>query len=259
MLYDQQLGLLLLLQRICEHFAASALSLDHTKSLDGVRMVVPACIAAVADAVMRQLAIDKPSRVCVHLRGGDTPSAAGGAAGKSKRTGFAISSAALMTQSTTIPVHTPELNTARTCAIDYFAGQEALPKVFQWESSEMLDKPTARFLQLIAHDLAFPTDLTNTAQYNWDVGALLIKNFPEFRCYRDIAFYFKFFLNPDVSRFRSPFLPPLPSPYAPADTLSSNLSQTHLPHLPASRSFPPKRQWTQRQAELTFVYQKPLL
>jgi hypothetical protein len=55
LLYDQQLGILLLLQRILEHFAASVLSLDHTRSLDAVRMVVPACIAAVADVVMREV------------------------------------------------------------------------------------------------------------------------------------------------------------------------------------------------------------
>lgn len=69
MLHAQQLELLLLLQRLIEHFAAAAFSLDHTMSFDAVRMVVPAAIAAVADAVMRQLATDKPSRVSVHLRG----------------------------------------------------------------------------------------------------------------------------------------------------------------------------------------------
>ena len=69
LLYDQQLGLLLLLQRILEHFAASVLSLDHTRSLDAVRMVVPACVAAVADVVMRQIATDEASRVALHLRG----------------------------------------------------------------------------------------------------------------------------------------------------------------------------------------------
>ena len=212
MLYDEQLGLLLLLQRICEHFAASVLSLDHTRSIDGVRMVVPACIAAVADCVMRQIATDKPSRVCVHLRG----------EGTKRATGFALGSAALMAQSATIPVHTPELNTARTMALDYFEAQESLPKVFAWERSEVLDKPTSRWMQLVAHDLAFPTDPTNTAAYIWDAGALMIKNFPELRCFRDVAYYFKFFLNPAIAMF------------------------------------PPKRPWTQRHAELTFVFKAPL-
>jgi hypothetical protein len=120
MLYDQQLGVLLLLQRLMEHFAASALSLDHTRSLDGVRMVVPACIACVADVVMRQIATDKPSRVCVHLRGG------------ADRKGFTIGSAALAKQSAAVPVHTPELNVARTAALDYFAAQSGLPKIYEY-------------------------------------------------------------------------------------------------------------------------------
>ena len=69
MLYDQQLGVLLLLARIMEHFAAAALSLDHHPAIDAVRMVVPTCIAAVADVVMRQVATDIPSEVCMHLGG----------------------------------------------------------------------------------------------------------------------------------------------------------------------------------------------
>ena len=108
MLYDQQLGILLLLQRIVEHFASSVLSLDHTRSLDAVRMVVPSCIAAVADVVMRQLATDKPSRVCLHLRG------------THERKGFTIGSAALAKQAAEVVVHTPELNTAR-CHVARFA------------------------------------------------------------------------------------------------------------------------------------------
>ena len=50
-------------------------------------MVVPACIAAVADIVMRQLATDKPSRVCVRLRG------------THDHKGFTIGTAALAKQS----------------------------------------------------------------------------------------------------------------------------------------------------------------
>ena len=42
MLHAQQLELMLLLQRLCEHFAAAAFALDHTMAFDGVRMVVPA-------------------------------------------------------------------------------------------------------------------------------------------------------------------------------------------------------------------------
>ena len=39
---------------------------------------------------------------------------------------FALGAAALARQSATVPVHTPELNTARTMALDYFNAQAAL-------------------------------------------------------------------------------------------------------------------------------------
>ena len=76
MLYAQQLDLMLLLQRVIEHFAASVFTIDHTRSVDSVRMVVPACIAAVADAVMRQIAVDIPSEVSGNLGFGSACSAA---------------------------------------------------------------------------------------------------------------------------------------------------------------------------------------
>ena len=139
-------------QRLIEHFASSTLSIDHTRSLDGVRMVVPACIAAVADVVMRQLATDKPSRVCVHLRG------------THERKGFTIGAAAVAKQSAGVAVHTPELNTARTCALDYFAAQSALPQIYGWETSGALEVQTVKWVRLIAQDLAFPADIANVSQ-----------------------------------------------------------------------------------------------
>ena len=118
LLYAQQLDLMLLLQRIIEHFAASVFTVDHTRSADAVRMVVPACIAAVADVVMRQVAVDIPSEVCIHLRGVDNSESA-----PAKKRGFALGAGALARQSATVSVHTPELNMARTMALDYFNAQ----------------------------------------------------------------------------------------------------------------------------------------
>ena len=84
--------------------------------------VVPACIAAIGDCLLRQIATDIPSEVSVHLRGDGT----------TKRKGFAISSAALARQSAIIPCHTAELNTARTCALDYFAALPSKACIMNW-------------------------------------------------------------------------------------------------------------------------------
>ena len=69
------------------------------------------------------------------------------------------------------------------------------------ERNERPDKETEKWLTRICKDLAFPTDQNSLAGFVADNRALVIKNFPEFRCYRDIVFYFKFFLNPDIRRF----------------------------------------------------------
>jgi hypothetical protein len=45
---------------------------------------------------------------------------------------------------------------------------------------------------------------------------LIIKNYPEFKCYRDISYYFKYFMNTEVE------------------------------------AFPPVAEWTQKEAQLTW-------
>ena len=67
--YELQIELLLTLQRITEHFAASSMSIQQSRSFDGVCIIVPGCLAAIADAVIRQIATDEPSEVCSQLSG----------------------------------------------------------------------------------------------------------------------------------------------------------------------------------------------
>ena len=268
MLYAQQMDAMLLLQRLVEHFAASVFGVDHTRSLDAVRMVVPACIAAVADCIMRQIAVDLPSEVCIHLSGrssssggsgsgsgsgssgsggrdakggtasraasraaiiaaamasnastaaapttaststtsakepggsgatptGSSPTTAaptdasrpGAVTGAKERPvkGFTLGAAALALQAAVVPVHTPELNTARACVLDYFNCQSALTRIYIWEKTERLESGTTKWLGLICADLAFPSDGYNTPRYISDSRELVIKNYPEFRCNR---------------------------------------------------------------------------
>jgi hypothetical protein len=66
---DLQVELLLTLGRLAETFAAAAMSIQHNRSFDAVCVVVPGCIAAIADAVIRRLATDRPSEVSAVLIG----------------------------------------------------------------------------------------------------------------------------------------------------------------------------------------------
>ena len=201
--YADQLDLLILLQRLSQHFTAAAFSLDHTRSMDGVRIVVPTCMAAVADCVLRQMAIDLPSDASRHLRG------------------FSLSAGWLSKQAATIGVHQVELNLARAAALDYFDSLRHLPKLFEWHKSDRLDQATALYLKSLCKDVAFSSDQGHLHEYLVDTHALVMKNYPELECYRDIAYYQKLFLNPDA------------------------------------RCFPQKNAWTQREAELLFVIEPP--
>jgi hypothetical protein len=57
-----QMGLL------CRHFVSASLSLKVTRSFDAVRMLTMACMATVADVVMRVEACDTPSICSLHYR-----------------------------------------------------------------------------------------------------------------------------------------------------------------------------------------------
>ena len=57
------------IHRLCEHFAAAAFSIQQTRSFDAVCVVVPGCICALSDAVLRRRATNHPSEVCTHLMG----------------------------------------------------------------------------------------------------------------------------------------------------------------------------------------------
>ena len=198
MKYEEQRTMLEVLSRIAEHFAATALSLNHTRSLDAVRMVVPACIAAAADCVMRQTATNKPSELCLHLAGISTTDAF---LGMEAHEGFALDAGALAAQSALVACNTLELNIARTHVLDYFGSMRALPKIFQWDRSKKISVGLARWLRYVCADRAFPADGDSILSYVVGHDDLLIKNYPEFRHYRDIAFWFKFFLNPDKDAF----------------------------------------------------------
>lgn len=70
MRYDTQADLLRLLSMVCRHFAACCFSIRVTRSFDAVRLVVVACLATLADAVMRISTSDIPSLLCLNYSGG---------------------------------------------------------------------------------------------------------------------------------------------------------------------------------------------
>jgi hypothetical protein len=121
--YELQCELLLTLSRLMESFTAAAMSIQHSRSFDAVCTVVPGCIAALADAVLRRLATDRPSEVSAVLLGCTSDGRQLG------MPGFGLSVSTFAEQSETIEVHYPELAVARGAVLDYFQSPAQVPSL----------------------------------------------------------------------------------------------------------------------------------
>ena len=109
MRYETQAELLRLLARIARHYAAAALSLPATPSLDGARLVTFGCLACLADAVLLAEVSDVPSIFGTHY--------AGRAGGPTSPFGFGLGG--LDGELEAAPLLCPYLVAARTRILDY--------------------------------------------------------------------------------------------------------------------------------------------
>lgn len=162
--YELQVELLLTLQRLTEHFVAAFFSIQQSRSFDSVGIIVAGCITAVADAVIRKIAIDEPSEICSHLMGKTVDGRQLGLPG------FGISVGTFATQSETIEIHTPELCVARTAILDYFQSpfQRRLLKIFAWEEDfiNKPGKPLIRFIRMVSREIALPISKPHMMLYD---------------------------------------------------------------------------------------------
>eukprot|EP00755_Sulcionema_specki_P005608 Sspe_Gene.33212::Locus_16237_Transcript_1_1_Confidence_1.000_Length_12018::g.33212::m.33212 len=188
--YSQQLDILNLLGRVMEHWVAACFSLKPTPEFDIVRITVLGSIMAIADCIIRQVAVDEPSRFSQHL------------SGHRDKAPFAPSVGYFSKQSETMKITCPEISIVRTAILDYFESlHETVPaenSIFNWERG--MDKHNGcsqLFFQLTQAE-AFP--LGQQHRYLMSITGdnphvLVQKNFPEVTAYRDICFYFKYFMN----------------------------------------------------------------
>jgi len=200
--YELQVELLITLQRIAEHFASAAMSIQQSRPFDSVCITVSGCIAAIADAIMRKVATDEPSEMCTHLSG---RTATGRQLG---HPGFGIGIGNFATQSETIEFHNAELCIARTAVLDYFLSpaQRRLEKIFRWEESFLLvpGKGLIKYMRNVARDIGLAIAKPHLMLCDGcPITSDLMKNYPELHCYRDIIFWWKFFLNTDRKAFKN--------------------------------------------------------
>ena len=198
--YALQVELMLTLTRLMEHFGAATMSMHQSRSFDGVCTIIPGCITAIADTVMRRRAYDEPSVICCQLAGQTVDGVQLGIPG------FGINISTFASQCETIELHSAELAVARTAVLDYFQSpaQARLDKLFEWEKDYDLrpDQGLVTYLRNCMREIAYSQPRKEYELVdNSPMISLLMKNYPELSCFRDIVFYWKFFLNPDRTAF----------------------------------------------------------
>ncbi|KAJ8602501.1 hypothetical protein CTAYLR_001253 [Chrysophaeum taylorii] len=198
--YAEQVEVMLTLRRVIEHFTAAVLSTQQDRALDAVCVVIPGVACAIADAMLRRRATDHPSPFTAQL-GGQT--ASGRQLGLR---GYGLSAGTFATQTTSIECHVPELAVARAAVLDYFSSpeQRGLEKIFAFEDRFELrpGKPLIALLRSLCREITLATPNPHLELCDaLPCTSNLLKNFPELGPYRDLAFFWKFFLNPDRTSF----------------------------------------------------------
>eukprot|EP00760_Papus_ankaliazontas_P009215 PhM_4_TR13981/c0_g1_i1/m.81553 len=193
----QQLHIMMRLNQLTEYFAAAAFSMASLKEYDGTRITVIGKIAVMSDIIMRQPATDRPNLISNHLKG------------YKGKPGFAPGPGKYATQTETIMMITPEVLHARTEILDYYSElHEDIPQshiLWKWEESMKECKATNIMMKQICQ-----CEALSSRDYGYYVAGakesqfcVLCKYHPEFKYYRDINFYFKYFMQTNPAMFPS--------------------------------------------------------
>ena len=186
--YHLQIDILRSLHRVCRHFVTSSLSIQASRGLDATRTLTMACISAVADALVRVVASDVPSKFCMHL--------SGTAPGPSYPFGFRMGN--MHIQSEFMSFTNPALVTMRTQALDYFRSIDRVLRpdhvMFDFGNS-MTPGPVKQLLEQLCWDMGFDRS-TDMSLYLSGDATELPDFYPELHLYRDIVFYFKLLMTP---------------------------------------------------------------
>ena len=178
--------------------AAAACSTQQSL-LDAVCVVVPGVACALAGALLR----NRDGRPRVARRRAAAPTAAGRQLGVP---GYGLSCGTFATQAATIECHYPELAIARTAVLDYFTSpaQRPLAKIMSWEADHVLKpgRPLVALLRSLCREVALAVPHPHALLCDGlPTSSSLMHNSPELRAYRDLSFFWKWFLNPDRSAF----------------------------------------------------------
>lgn len=190
--YADQLAILVVLQRISEFLSAATYSNFTNRAFHASRILVFACIATVADAIIRMHPYDTLSVITKHLRGGSN----------TNHGPYGLDVHVFSKQIMTTLLLTPAQFVARARVLDYFASLhiDSQNHIFSWEymDNNEVEESMDDFMELVATDLAFP--IHTVSAYMPSTGApdprtsshYIVRQYPEFAALRAITFHFKY-------------------------------------------------------------------
>jgi len=204
--YSDQVDIMRSLNRCCQHFVACGLSVRVTRAFDAARVLTMSCMAVIADTLMRCVASDVPSRLCLHFAG--LAQVSSNAPFTVSPFGFDIQTT-FVEQSQVMQFTDPNLVCKRTQVLDYFHQQKAWLKpdhiLFDWEkSTEGGGRDGAALhslLKQMCYDMGFPSSADQLSHYLSGEAPEILEFYPEFQAYRDIIFYFKYMMSPTQDSF----------------------------------------------------------
>jgi hypothetical protein len=202
--YSDQADIMRSLNRVCQHYVACALSVRVTRAFDAARVLTMSCMAVLADTLMRCVASDVPSRMCLHFAGVAQVSST--APFTVSPYGFDIQTT-FVEQSQVMQFTDPNMVVRRTQVLDYFHQQKAWLKpdhiLFDWEKSTegggRDGQALHSLLKQMCYDQGFPQ--SDLSHYLSGEQTEILDFYPEFQAYRDIIFYFKYMMSPTQESF----------------------------------------------------------
>ncbi len=150
-----------------------------------------ACMAAIADSVIRTAACDVPSLFCLHMNGQGPPTF------RFRLQPFGFDIGLFAEYSAFMKFSAPDLCTTRTRVLDYFYAQRLTVEnpnlIFDWERSLEPGNFT-KVIDQLCWDVGFPNTPQLLPRYISCEDPIINENYPEIAYYRDIIFYFKFMM-----------------------------------------------------------------
>ena len=194
---DTQSEIFHLLHLLTRHYGAVTMSLKVTRSFDGARIVTLACIASIADALLRKVASDFPSELSLHYAG---------KVGAPMCTPFYVDTNAFAAESSCLKFVEPELVTCRCMVLDYFhslrtstnsSSNGGASVLFKFVGGVGLGQGEELLLRRLCVHMGYPcNDVHAVGKYLSGENRALIDVYPELGFFRDINFMLRLLMVP---------------------------------------------------------------